>query len=55
MALLDTGIQINVVLALFNLVPLPPLDGSSVFSWGLPRAIADGYDGSCSPTATGSC
>jgi Zn-dependent protease len=43
MALLNTGIQMNVVLALFNLVPLPPLDGSSVFYWGMPAAIANGY------------
>ena len=37
MALLDTGLKMNVVLALFNLLPLPPLDGSWVVSWGLPR------------------
>jgi Zn-dependent protease len=43
MALLNTGVQVNVVLALFNLVPLPPLDGSSVFYWGMPAAIANGY------------
>jgi len=43
MALVNTGIQINVVLALFNLVPLPPLDGSSVFYWGMPVAIANAY------------
>ena len=43
MALLNTGIQMNVVLALFNLVPLPPLDGSSVFYWGMPASIANGY------------
>lgn len=42
--LLSTGIQMNVALALFNLVPLPPLDGSKVASWGLPRAIAVLYD-----------
>jgi Zn-dependent protease len=43
MALLDTGIKMNVVLALFNLVPLPPLDGSSVFYWGMPSGIANAY------------
>jgi Zn-dependent protease len=42
--LLDAGIRINVVLALFNLIPLPPLDGSWMASWGLPRRIAEGYD-----------
>ena len=44
MALLNTGVQMNVVLALFNLVPLPPLDGSWVASWGLPRQVAARYD-----------
>jgi Zn-dependent protease len=43
MALLDTGIKMNVLLALFNLVPLPPLDGSSVFYWAMPTAVANPY------------
>ena len=34
----------NVLLAIFNLIPLPPLDGSWVASWGLPRPIAERYD-----------
>ncbi len=42
--LLTIGVQINVVLALFNLVPLPPLDGSWVVSWGLPRSLSVHYD-----------
>jgi Zn-dependent protease len=42
--LLTIGIQMNVVLALFNLVPLPPLDGSWIVSWGLPRSISAPYD-----------
>lgn len=44
LALLNTGVQMNVFLALFNLVPLPPLDGSWVASWGLPRGVAARYD-----------
>ena len=43
-ALLTIGIQMNVVLALFNLVPLPPLDGSWIASWGLPRSVSEPYD-----------
>jgi len=38
------GISMNVALAIFNLVPLPPLDGSWIASWGLPRNIAQHYD-----------
>ena len=38
------GIQLNVVLALFNLVPIPPLDGSKVASYGLPGDFGDRYD-----------
>jgi Zn-dependent protease len=38
------GIQMNVVLALFNLVPIPPLDGSKVASYGLPGSLGERYD-----------
>jgi Zn-dependent protease len=44
MALLDTGLKMNVVLALFNLLPLPPLDGFAVVTWGLPRRVTAPYD-----------
>jgi Zn-dependent protease len=43
-ALLETGVLMNVALAVFNLVPLPPLDGSWIASWGLPRHVAARYD-----------
>jgi Zn-dependent protease len=43
-AILAAGIKMNVALAVFNLVPLPPLDGSWIASWGLPREIANAYD-----------
>lgn len=43
-ALLAIGVQLNVALAVFNLVPVPPLDGSWVASWGLPRQLGSAYD-----------
>lgn len=43
-SIIETGVVMNVFLALFNLVPLPPLDGSWLASWGLPRSIALQYD-----------
>jgi Zn-dependent protease len=43
-SLLAIGIQVNVGLGLFNLFPLPPLDGSKVASWGLPRPLGERYD-----------
>jgi len=33
------GVAINVLLALFNLVPVPPLDGSRVIAWLLPERV----------------
>ena len=37
------GIQLNIVLAAFNLIPLPPLDGSHVMKYLLPPAWGLGY------------
>jgi len=42
--LLIRGVEINVLLAVFNLIPVPPLDGSWIASWGLPRGAAQTYD-----------
>lgn len=41
---LTFGIFMNVGLGIFNLVPLPPLDGSWIASWGLPRHLGAQYD-----------
>lgn len=35
----------NLVLAFFNLVPIPPLDGSRVLQWFLPDTLRDAYHG----------
>ena len=40
---LATGIQLNVALMLFNLVPIPPLDGSKVAAFGLPGGLGQRY------------
>jgi Zn-dependent protease len=39
----DYGIVINLILAFFNLVPIPPLDGSHVVAHMLPRSLAIRY------------
>jgi Zn-dependent protease len=42
-SMLIAGIQVNVVLAAFNLIPLPPLDGSHVMKYLLPPAWSLSY------------
>jgi len=41
--ILYTIIHINLLLAIFNLIPIPPLDGSKVFALLLPRELANAY------------
>jgi Zn-dependent protease len=36
-------VQLNVLLVLFNLLPIPPLDGSKILAAFLPKSIADDY------------
>jgi len=38
------GIMINLVLALLNLLPIPPLDGSRILSWALPGKLGIYYN-----------
>jgi Zn-dependent protease len=35
---------LNIVLAMFNLLPIPPLDGSHLFKYLLPRELRYGYE-----------
>ncbi|MBM3298877.1 MAG: site-2 protease family protein [Deltaproteobacteria bacterium] len=38
--ILRYGVRINIVLAVFNLIPVPPLDGASIVAGLLPRELA---------------
>lgn len=40
---LDTVIVFNLILAVFNMVPIPPLDGSRVMTWLLPASLRRPY------------
>lgn len=41
--ILVLGVQLNLVLACFNMLPIPPLDGSNVVMGLLPRRLAVSY------------
>jgi Zn-dependent protease len=36
--------SLNILLALFNLIPIPPLDGSHLFKYLLPQELRDSYE-----------
>jgi Zn-dependent protease len=42
-AMAKIGVSINILLALFNLIPIPPLDGSHILAIFLPRELARLY------------
>ena len=48
--MLRFGVQINLVLIMFNLLPIPPLDGSHVMKYLLPPAWALQYQRSSART-----
>lgn len=39
-----TMLQLNLLLAVFNMLPIPPLDGGNVLAGLLPETMAAGYD-----------
>ena len=41
--MLSVGVPLNIVLALFNLIPVPPLDGSHILASLLPDRLAAAY------------
>ncbi|MDD3150772.1 MAG: site-2 protease family protein [Candidatus Gastranaerophilales bacterium] len=42
-SILSMIIQINLILATFNMIPIPPLDGSKVLMWFLPQKTVEIY------------
>jgi len=40
---LTQGIRLNIILAVFNMIPVPPLDGSRVMAWLLPESLRGPY------------
>ena len=41
--ILYLGVRINLILGIFNLLPIPPMDGSGILAYFLPPNVADQY------------
>lgn len=41
--LLSVVVMVNIVLLVINMIPIPPLDGSKVLTWFMPRDLAEKY------------
>ncbi len=46
-ALIEMGIFINVILAVFNMFPVPPLDGSRIADGLMPNSLRPNWDAFC--------
>jgi Zn-dependent protease len=42
-AMMQIGMSLNIILAVFNLIPIPPLDGSKILMNLLPDSVAETY------------